>query len=225
MIDSIRSVQGQFFSAVREQLFADKIRRYESDLRSPLFHSYLNKTVQDVLPSSNEIMKYYETRPELAQYTIEKELHRMNYTVITKDGTRLTDLEKIRTYHEQSSKSSDDNKDDLILRAANQSILGDIVVALTSEDGLIRPQFEASTTVNNVTLVLDFSREKPTARAKCLLNLSIPSSDGERLSLVKFIVEVYFCPRHNNFRAIISHIFPNDRLTDLEVSSAARNLL
>mmetsp|Transcript_61818 Transcript_61818/g.85996 ORF Transcript_61818/g.85996 Transcript_61818/m.85996 type:complete len:273 (-) Transcript_61818:10-828(-) len=225
MLDGIRSVQ-TIFSAVQEQLFQDKIRNYESDLRSPLFHSYINETVQKTLPSTNEIMKYYETRPELSQYTLEKELHRMNYAVVTHEGEKLTNSEEIKAYH-QSQQESSNRKDEneLIWRSANQSILGDILVALTSQDGLIRPQYEASTTVSNVTLVLDFHRESPTARAKCLLNLSIPSCDGERLSLVKFIVEVYFCPKQNNFRAIVSHMFPNKRLTDIEVNNAAKSLI
>jgi hypothetical protein len=69
-----------------------------SDVRSSIFVSEMNKMVDDSIPSSEELKAYYESRPELTEYTIQKELHRMAYTVFTHKGKKLTVLADIEAY-------------------------------------------------------------------------------------------------------------------------------
>mmetsp|Transcript_110457 Transcript_110457/g.165304 ORF Transcript_110457/g.165304 Transcript_110457/m.165304 type:complete len:331 (-) Transcript_110457:88-1080(-) len=209
--------------------YQEQIRRYESDVRSTLFITEMNKLVEESLPSPEELRAYYESRPELTEYTIKKELHRMAYTVFTHDGKKLTDPAEIEAYqatehfpYQEGADSADSNE--ILWRAANQSLLGDIIVALTSRTGLIRPQLEAATFVNDLTMVLDFARDQPFAQAECFMNLSIPGSEGERLSLAGVLVNVYFCPESEKFKARISHVFPSATLCAAQVNGAARSL-
>jgi hypothetical protein len=214
-----------------EANYQEQIRRYESDVRSNLFVTEMNKLVEESLPSSEELRAYYQSRPELTEYTIKKELHRMAYTVFTHDGRKLTDPAEIEAYQatdyfhdqEEGAAAAADNNE-ILWRAANQSLLGDIIVALTSTTGMIRPQLEAATFVNDLTMVLDFATDEPFAQAECFMNLSIPGSEGERLSLAGVLVNVHFCPDSEKFKARISHVFPSATLCAAQVNGAARSL-
>jgi hypothetical protein len=210
-----------------ETNFQEQIRRYESDVRSSVFVSEMNKMVDASIPSSEELKAYYLSRPELTEYTIQKELHRMAYTVFTHEGKKLTvpaDIEAYQATEYFRSQDGTTDNNEILWRSANQSLLGDIIVALTPRMGLIRPHLEAATFVNDLTMVLDFATDDTYASAECFLNLSIPGSEGERLSLAGVLVQVYFCPGNQKFRARISHVFPSATLCAAQVNGAARAL-
>lgn len=89
------------------------------------FHDRVNSS-----SASSELVDYYESRPRLRAYTLETELPRMSYTVLPADGsTPLTDVEDIR--HRYLHEHNGNSDDDLIWRAANQSLLADAISALT----------------------------------------------------------------------------------------------
>ena len=67
--------------------------------------------------------RYYDDRPELARYTIERELAR-NTFVVTEDGVEVTDA--------AARLGALEGGDAYLLRLANQSLFGDCLVALGS---------------------------------------------------------------------------------------------
>ena len=216
--------------SIREQ-----IRKYEADLRSEFYVTELSKFMEESLPSSEELIAYYESRPELEEFTIEKELTRMSYTVYTHEGKKLTEASEVEEYYHSTNPKNNSQdtattnptpttNNQILWRSANQSLLGDLVVGLTSRTGLIRPHLEAATFVSDLSMIVDFARDQPYAQAECFLNLSVPGLEGQRLSLAGVLVVVYFCPSNQKFKAKISHVFPSAPLTEEEVNGAARAL-
>mmetsp|Transcript_7894 Transcript_7894/g.13880 ORF Transcript_7894/g.13880 Transcript_7894/m.13880 type:complete len:660 (-) Transcript_7894:291-2270(-) len=96
-----------------------------------------------------DLRSYYARRPGLRKYTLGVELDRMDYQFILRDGTSTKDKDEIRAYFgvgpdgEKLLKSDDDeevvgDREELLLRAANQSLLADMLVALTvSEEDVV----------------------------------------------------------------------------------------
>lgn len=72
-----------------------------------------------------EVLAYYESRPDLARYTIEQELHRMDYRVKTASGEELSDPMSIEA-HYRALRS--DEAEAILWRLANQSMLSDLMV-------------------------------------------------------------------------------------------------
>ena len=109
----------------------------------------------------SDIQSYYAKRPELRNYTLGVELDRdLEYTLILKDGTSITDKSAIRAHFGYSTNNNtgmindentkgrgNDNIDnvsvtteELLIRAANQSLLADGLAAITgSEEVLLHP--------------------------------------------------------------------------------------
>jgi len=104
--------------------------------------------------ASDDLQSYYTERPDLRKYTLGVEMDRaLDYTLITKDGQSTSDKDAIRTYfyhREKEEKSArrcggtsvtEVDTEELLIRAANQSLLADALVALTgSEDALLQQQ-------------------------------------------------------------------------------------
>ena len=86
-----------------------------------------------------DLLAYYATRPELKRLTLDVEMDRMEYTFL-QDGQLVKDKDCIRAYFvaQEDSRTQDQDcieTDELLVRAANQSILADAIVALSgSED-------------------------------------------------------------------------------------------
>eukprot|EP00526_Cylindrotheca_closterium_P017611 CAMPEP_0113615270 /NCGR_PEP_ID=MMETSP0017_2-20120614/7613_1 /TAXON_ID=2856 /ORGANISM="Cylindrotheca closterium" /LENGTH=292 /DNA_ID=CAMNT_0000524499 /DNA_START=110 /DNA_END=988 /DNA_ORIENTATION=- /assembly_acc=CAM_ASM_000147 len=203
-----------------------EIRSLEYSLRSSgaeRFLQRLNVATQSL--SSEEFLKYCQERPELKELTVKKELTRMQYTLYTPDGTKLTDPEEIANYIE-SEPSELSKQHELLYRASNQTIFADIIVALTSFDGLIRPQLSAGTFVDDSTLVLDLSSAEPHVRGECFLNVSLPDGHNGQLSLAGALVEVCLCPSRNEFQAKVLYLSPcgEEPLTEQQVKDAAKSM-
>jgi len=197
----------------------NEIRNYARTLQAPEYKSTLNNTIQLQLPSAKSLTEYYESHPELTEYTMKKELSRMDYTVHTKDGKRITKPSQIQAYQKEIN-----GKNDLLWRCSNQSILGDVVAALTSSNGLIRPQMEAGTCVDYISLVVDFRNKEPFVRVECFMNVSIPCNTEIRLALAGVLVMVYFCPGQQKFLGQVTRVFPCPSLTENQVNAAAESL-
>jgi len=209
----------------KELDYREQIRSFERDLQSSAFLTKLNTTIAHRMSSCKECTEYYRNNPDLKEYTLEKELDRIPYTVITTDGKReLTTSADIRNYVEKEETVAEEEKHSLLYRAANQSIFADVIVALTCSDGLVRPQLHAGTFVDKCSITIDLSKEDPHVRATCFVNVSIPDAEGQRLSMASVLVSIFYCPSKEQLRSGIMHLLPHKALTDEEVLGAAKSL-
>jgi len=203
-----------------EENFRRQIRDYEQALRSDSAVPDANATIVRSLPSADELSEYYQSRPDMKDLTLEKDLCRMQYTLYTREGQRLTSPEEILSYAEAHP-----HEDEILWRAANQSLFGDVMCLLTSESGIVRPQLSGATFADDCSIAIDLASDKPHLRGECFMNLCIPSEDGERLSMAGVLVSIYFCPAEKVARAQVLHVSPGRLLTEEEVNGAARSLL
>ena len=184
----------------------------------------------------------------------------MNYTVFTEGGQKLTHEATIREYaakqqqqqrrqEKQTSQPDYDHGDlDLLWKAENQSLFGDVITSLTREnnDGLIRPLFHTASLVNDISMTIDFGRDAPHITAECYVQVIVPGGGGgyhhhhdddddderesnkeeevEKLVLAGALLAVYFCPVKHRMEATILHISPAPLLTDDQVERVATSL-
>eukprot|EP00934_Nitzschia_sp_Nitz4_P007657 Nitzschia sp. Nitz4//scaffold26_size159584//67014//68099//NITZ4_002488-RA/size159584-processed-gene-0.71-mRNA-1//-1//CDS//3329545073//7647//frame0 len=198
-----------------------EIRSFQQTLADPAFVSELNQLVASKLTSARELTLYYQERPELRDFTLETELPRMQYTVFTHDGIKLTEPTEIISY----ASSTVSQPSDILWRAANQSILGDVLTCLTTPTALVRPQFLTATFIDDITMTVDFGRNAPHVTAECYSTLSIPDGEGNRLVLAGVLLAVYYCPSLDRMEARVIHISPADPLTPAQLETAVDSLL
>jgi len=138
---------------------------------------------------ADEMLEYYRSRPELNEFTLKSELPRMDYEVLTVDGEtgeniKLVSTDEIRSYFASLDEATkDDDEIDIILRAANQSLLADPLAMLTGEgDGkLVHSGSFHSTLIATVcSFKLDLRREgERRVKVQCELAICVPSGrDG-----------------------------------------------
>jgi hypothetical protein len=204
-----------------QQSKIQEIREFEATLADPAFISELNELIQSKLTSCPDLVTYYQERPELKEFTLTKELPRMKYTLFTAQGQKLTEPKDIAEY---ARTAPTDERHDIIWRAANQSIFGDVISTLTCDAGLIRPHFQTASFVDDVSVTLDLGRDTPHITAECFVNVTIPGYEGERLQLAGALVGVYFCPATSKMEARVLHISPTSVLTNEQLEGAADNL-
>jgi len=135
----------------------------------------------------DDMLRYYRARPEMKDFTIKSELPRMDYEALTIDETgkdiKLVATDEIRTYFSslESKPGGLDEEVDIILRAANQSILADPLSMLTTEGGLVHSgSFHSTVIATECKFKLDLRREgERRVRVDCQLAISVPSGlDG-----------------------------------------------
>jgi len=220
-------------------LIKQQIRNYEELFQGTDYClPKLNQTIQDLLPSAKSLIDYYKARPELTHYTITKELRRIKkYTIYTEDHTKLTDPSDILKYQKENNTETND----LLWRCSNQSLLADVIASLTSPTGLIRPQMGAGTTVNDLSLEINFSRSStddnnddnnknnkasPYVRVECSLNVSIPdNNNNNRIDLACIHVFVYFCPSRQDLKVQVQNITSYPLLKEEEIDRAAKSFV
>jgi len=174
-------------------------RAYVNYLRDLDSHCPLQYNLSDGVKALNE---YYRSRSNMKAYTLKKEIHRMEYTVITEDARELCGADAIRNEYESSTdvSASIDEREDLIWSASNQSILADVLVAITAENGPIRPQFLATAVAKTVSFRMSFvgGPDQYMSECRAVLAISVPL-DTNRLVLadltcyVKYNVEELHC--------------------------------
>ena len=137
---------------------------------------------------AEELVEYYGSRPKLAEYTRSKELHRMNYKVVLPHGHVETNKERILAENLLSDKS-------LVSRAANQSLLADLLQVITGNDLIVQPQYFAicvATWCGFTIHIGDQGADMVDCRAT--LSISLPTEQGDRLSIAEVSVLVIFSP-------------------------------
>eukprot|EP00531_Pseudo-nitzschia_arenysensis_P006771 CAMPEP_0116119978 /NCGR_PEP_ID=MMETSP0329-20121206/2936_1 /TAXON_ID=697910 /ORGANISM="Pseudo-nitzschia arenysensis, Strain B593" /LENGTH=840 /DNA_ID=CAMNT_0003613729 /DNA_START=31 /DNA_END=2551 /DNA_ORIENTATION=+ len=137
---------------------------------------------------AEELLEYYDKRPQLAEYTRTKELQRMNYEIVLPDGYVETNKERIIAENLLPD-------DAIVSRAANQSLLADILQVITGHDLIVRPQYLASCIATSCKFVIhkgDHGADMIDCRSQ--LSLYLPTADGDRLSIAEVAVSIVFSP-------------------------------
>mmetsp|Transcript_21482 Transcript_21482/g.46210 ORF Transcript_21482/g.46210 Transcript_21482/m.46210 type:complete len:336 (-) Transcript_21482:399-1406(-) len=115
-------------AGARAKWFSGVLKRYLEQL---LDESVLESIRAELSTRSFDAFdKYYRARPELSTYTLDTELSRMRYAVRTAGGSTLTDPSDIRAVYWPCDGDADATE--LLWRAANQSLLADLLAALQS---------------------------------------------------------------------------------------------
>lgn len=138
---------------------------------------------------ADEMVSYYNSRPELKEFTLKSELPRMDYELLvvneeTGKDLKLVDTDEIRAYFTSlEEKNGMDEEVDIILRAANQSLLADPLAMLTGEgEGkLVHSGSFHSTVIATVcSFKLDLRHEgERRVKVRCELAICVPSGcDG-----------------------------------------------
>jgi hypothetical protein len=204
-----------------------EIRSFElalcSDSARSSFLARLNASIRQTTKSAKEFLAYCESQPELKELTVTKELTRMNYTLYTPEGTKITDPQEIAHFIQTESPEMA-NRHELVYRAANQTIFADMITSLTSFDGLIRPQLSAGTFVDDSSIVIDLASDHPHVRAECFLNICIPDGINGKLGMAGAIAEIVFCPTKEEMKAELLYLTPCNELTEQQVIDAAKSL-
>jgi len=200
-----------------------KVRKYENILHNSCAFK-LNQIIRNnnLLPSIESIINYYKDRPELTQYTLTKEIHRIkSYTIYTHHDSKnnqkfrkITDPSEILAYHAENLKEVNNINDELLWRCSNQSFLADILTVLTTIE-FVRPEMGAGTNIEELSFVLDF--RDGSVRGKYFINVLMASIPRP---LVGMFLNIYFCPARQIFEAQIERIISYDALTEEEINQA-----
>ena len=152
-------------------------------LQQALADAAIAAAVDRTLKSAGAVdtWRYYDDRPELARYTIERELAR-NTFVVTEDGVEVTDS--------AARLSRLEGDDAYLLRLANQSLFGDCLVALGSALDASGAQAAVSNTAAGATYHVALGREA-SLEGRLRVTVNVPSSTASgRLALATLDVVV-----------------------------------
>ena len=105
--------------------------------------------------SYDAVLGYYAARPELARFTLERELDRMDYVVRTADGDELATPAAIRSFHGGLPANEQEG---LLWRLANQSLLADVIGEMTLA-GYVDMDLTAAVRATAVKYVLDLGAQ------------------------------------------------------------------
>ncbi len=87
--------------------------------------------------AASDLEAYYTARPELKRLTLDVEMDRVDYDLILPDGQCITDKDSIRAYfHTTADKESQHIQEEILVRAANQSLFADPIATLTSPENV-----------------------------------------------------------------------------------------
>lgn len=190
--------------------------------RNPEVIQYVTQQLETLWPSMNKILaeeyntpdharrlvNYYQQRPHLASFTLEKELERMQYQVqlAGDNNTVLTDAMEIAAYfqehHPPSACATNANDwNQVLLCSANQSLLADFLNALTGPDRLIKPQHSTSCSATQCQFQLNLKPSNVAVTCHADFEMSIPfqadtscNSMTSRLVIATFSADIVFQP-------------------------------
>ena len=149
------------------QITLFQLQSYRLDLSSPsLRESSQTKLNEYASLNFEKLYDYYKSKKELGRYTLKTEMTRMKYTITTKDNKILSTLPEIQQHYGDGVDDdlfcffalSDDDPDSLLWRAANQSLLGDVLEVLSGGNSVIRPSLGASAVAEKVEFNLNFQK-------------------------------------------------------------------
>ncbi|CAN0140421.1 unnamed protein product, partial [Ectocarpus fasciculatus] len=176
--DESSAVEREAREAVVEEMtekFFVELRSYLENLADPSVRQKINQELTKCDFAS--LTRYYDGRDDLATYTLDTELQRMRYAVVTEDGRRLGEDEREGVEPEQEGDGGGGGGGgasvvreflagrvgDAMLRMANQSIFADMLEAIQGR--LLRPDLEISVISRDCEFFLDFSRGVLEARS------------------------------------------------------------
>ena len=159
-----------------------------------------------------DLVRYYQDRPGLVDYTLEKELPRMHYTWMDPyTGEPIQDKATIAHLLVQEAKS---NPHSILPRCANQSLLADFLEYVSSssssssfhpqsqqeqpfpqrqqDDGLIRQRFHMACQTDKVDFFLEPAQA--TVLVKAVLKLCLPHPSNGMLPIASLHVSCQFAP-------------------------------
>lgn len=139
---------------------------------------------------ADDMIDYYKSRPELKEFTLKSELPRMDYEILVIDeesgeDKKLLSTDEIRAYFSslEEEEGDLDEEIEIILRAANQSLLADPLSLLTGEgEGKLVHfgSFHSTLIATVCSFQLDLRREgERRVKVNCELAVCVPSGlDG-----------------------------------------------
>jgi hypothetical protein len=182
------------------------------ELLWPSMNAILDAEYNTIHHAQHLVQYYQQRQPQLATYTLEKELHRMQYqvqVVATVDQQQqqkknkghvvvLTNPMEITQYFSKNNRHDDDDDDDddkghdelLLLAASNQSLLADLLHVMTGPDRLIRSQYFATCLatscqfhiITTTTTTTPTTPTTPTVTCQAQFELSLPCHDNHRVT-------------------------------------------
>eukprot|EP00565_Helicotheca_tamesis_P009159 CAMPEP_0185730778 /NCGR_PEP_ID=MMETSP1171-20130828/11001_1 /TAXON_ID=374046 /ORGANISM="Helicotheca tamensis, Strain CCMP826" /LENGTH=322 /DNA_ID=CAMNT_0028399907 /DNA_START=67 /DNA_END=1035 /DNA_ORIENTATION=- len=207
MDDRERKIHSQLLAYLKNILLSDENPAVLSSTRAMLKSKY------NTPEHASKLYSHYKSKPKLRSYTLEKELPRMDYVVHVNDGEeerKLTTTNSIQHFFTQN-KESQDEIEDIILRASNQSIFADMMDVLTGDHKLIRPlPFMVTGVVSHCQFHIDLRDKTENTRkgvtARSTLLVSMPSGNvgntggkvSNRLNLAKIHTHIQFYPSTDN---------------------------
>lgn len=138
-----------------------------------------------------DLLHYYSERPQLREYTIEKELSRMEYQVVIQHDSGTEPI-VVKDKDEIAKLFRLQNELDMLVRCANQSLLADLLHVMTGPDGLVRPQYMATCLAESCMFVLRCKPGAPGGLVECFsrLVLSLPEPSGNRYPVANLKVHI-----------------------------------
>lgn len=139
--------------------------------------------------SFDEVMRYAMSHPDLARYTIEQELPRMQYEVLPPGGgdeKPLTDAAAIRALHDGGGAATADDAT-LVWRLANQSLLADLLQPLQC---WMDVELSVSVRASTCSFVLDLRPGRLSVQARAALSIQTLGAGDEPLELATSEVSV-----------------------------------
>jgi hypothetical protein len=202
----------------------------------PYMASGLNAVLSmecNTFEKATALRDYYQHRPTLTDYTCGKELPRMTYTIIIPDTTSdtgsrsITNDADVHKNHESRQaeaqnfiaaylrqEAEDEGSMHFLLpRCANQSLLADVLPALTGSDLLVRPQHHVSAVADRCHFVLDFvGPGSVTVYTQLLVSLPTCIASIDRLNnkwtVASVEMEISFAPNAPSIEYKIVAIHP-----------------
>lgn len=129
------------------------------------------------------LKEYYESRPQLRDYTVTTELPRMEYTVVTSSSSVLIEKQDVADFLMSQPNT-------ILFRCANQSLLADILTVLTGPDLFIRTQYLATAVASTCRFII----RQAHVRCDCTINLSLPGMSGQRVDIAQLNLSIDFQP-------------------------------
>jgi hypothetical protein len=188
--------------------YITSLERIQSSINAILEFEY------NTIEKANELVEYYSSRPQLADYTRKKELSRMNYQIILPNGDIETDKQTMIDHNLLPDES-------MLSRSANQSLLADLMQVLTGDDLIVRPQYLAGCVATwcQFTILMgrgggglavsendhhqhrytndyidDYPNHDEMVTCQARLMLSLPTEKGDRIEVAEVAVSVVFAP-------------------------------
>ncbi|GFH47428.1 hypothetical protein CTEN210_03903 [Chaetoceros tenuissimus] len=177
------------------EIVTQKLLSYIQDIHDPnLLHALNQELSQRNNPEcALQLCRYYHSRENLREYTLDTEVPRMEYQIMLSDEIILTQVEEIQNHF--IANPVDNLVDDMLLRSSNQSLLADVFPIITGSNKIVRMQFQANAIATKCRLVVDMRHGHKRSSIDCTLLISIPSGVGnDKLNLGELRLLIQFSP-------------------------------